>query len=89
MPDKLSQRVHGDSQILRGCKLLISRSLVRLLLRTPFPGYKSEQIVILGIGSFPLNFNSFTDQKMIVAQPSPGFIRAGADPRQPAYAIVR
>jgi gamma-glutamyltranspeptidase/glutathione hydrolase len=27
--------------------------------------------------------------EMIVAQPSPGFIRAGADPRQPAYAIVR
>ncbi|MEQ9490900.1 MAG: gamma-glutamyltransferase [Alphaproteobacteria bacterium] len=27
--------------------------------------------------------------EMIVAEPSPGFIRAGADPRQPAYAIVR
>lgn len=27
--------------------------------------------------------------EVIVAEPSPGFIRAGADPRQPAYAIVR
>jgi gamma-glutamyltranspeptidase/glutathione hydrolase len=27
--------------------------------------------------------------EIIVAEPSPGFIRAGADPRQPAYAIVR
>ncbi len=27
--------------------------------------------------------------EMIVAEPKPGFIRAGADPRQPAYAIVR
>ena len=27
--------------------------------------------------------------EMIVAEPTPGFIRAGADPRQPAYAIVR
>jgi len=27
--------------------------------------------------------------EMIVAEPKPGFIRAGADPRQPAYAFVR
>ncbi len=27
--------------------------------------------------------------EMIVAEPAPGFLRAGADPRQPAYAIVR
>ncbi len=27
--------------------------------------------------------------EVIVAEPSPGFLRAGADPRQPAYAIVR
>jgi len=27
--------------------------------------------------------------EVIVAEPKPGFIRAGADPRQPAYAIVR
>ena len=27
--------------------------------------------------------------EVIVAEPYPGFIRAGADPRQPAYAIVR
>ena len=27
--------------------------------------------------------------EVIVAKPKPGFIRAGADPRQPAYAIVR
>lgn len=27
--------------------------------------------------------------EVIVAEPAPGFIRAGADPRQPAYAIVR
>ena len=27
--------------------------------------------------------------EVIVAKPTPGFIRAGADPRQPAYAIVR
>ena len=27
--------------------------------------------------------------EMIVAEPKPGFLRAGADPRQPAYAIVR
>ena len=27
--------------------------------------------------------------EVIVAETSPGFIRAGADPRQPAYAIVR
>ncbi len=26
--------------------------------------------------------------EVIVAEPKPGFIRAGADPRQPAYAIV-
>ena len=27
--------------------------------------------------------------EVIVAEPKPGFLRAGADPRQPAYAIVR
>ena len=27
--------------------------------------------------------------EMILAEPAPGFLRAGADPRQPAYAIVR
>ena len=27
--------------------------------------------------------------EVIVAEPAPGFLRAGADPRQPAYAIVR
>ena len=27
--------------------------------------------------------------EMIVAEPAPGFLRAGADPRQPTYAIVR
>lgn len=32
---------------------------------------------------------NFAGVEVIVAEPSPGFIRAGADPRQPAYAIVR
>ncbi|MBT4040986.1 MAG: gamma-glutamyltransferase family protein, partial [Rhodospirillales bacterium] len=27
--------------------------------------------------------------EVIVAEPKPGFLRAGADPRQPAYSIVR
>ena len=27
--------------------------------------------------------------EIIVAEPASGFLRAGADPRQPAYAIVR
>ena len=37
--------------------------MVRIRLRAPFLGYKSQQIVILRIGSFPLNSNSFAGQK--------------------------
>ena len=38
---------------------------------------------------YPDYTRSVAAVEVIVAEPTPGFIRAGADPRQPAYAIVR
>ncbi len=41
------------------------------------------------LDSYPDYTRNSAAVEMIVAEPHPGFIRAGADPRQPAYAIVR
>ncbi len=66
-----------------------------------YPGYVSlenridgavqQDLINLGhrLDIYPAYTRNAAAVEVIVAEPKPGFIRAGADPRQPAYAIVR
>ena len=42
-----------------------------------------------GIECYPDYTRVMASVEAIIAEPAPGFLRAGADPRQPAYAVVR
>lgn len=63
--------------------------LVGLEGRIPEPVRKDLEARGHRIETYPDYTRMVASVEAILAEPSPGFLRAGADPRQPAYAIVR